>query len=254
MKKKIAYTNLLKEALFENTFQKGAMDVKGPMLDPILGYDGGGELPTHKDAASILERYYFNENDNRVSVKEHEDNDIDEVPPKEDNKLKSIKKQIEKEITTESDNKDFDTIEVNEDCGCNSVNEDTVEESVIQKLISEMESDDNEDEDEDEEIMEESNRVVGDTGAGTQAAGTGDDDDTLLDRKDSTNEDLSMFLEMDEEDNEEDKNLDVDKATNEGLEQPSKNEEEELEEAFSIFKEEIEKDEVDEIDTDEITV
>ena len=57
-KKRVSYQKLLKEAIAEYDTTK-TVDVKGPMLDPILSYAGGGELPTHKDAASILERYYF---------------------------------------------------------------------------------------------------------------------------------------------------------------------------------------------------
>ena len=60
MTKKVSYQNLLKQAISEYDTSKN-VEVKGPMLDPILSYDGGGELPTYKDAASILERYYFNE-------------------------------------------------------------------------------------------------------------------------------------------------------------------------------------------------
>jgi len=60
MTKKVSYQNLLKQAIAEYDTSKN-VEVKGPMLDPILSYDGGGELPTYKDAASILERYYFNE-------------------------------------------------------------------------------------------------------------------------------------------------------------------------------------------------
>jgi hypothetical protein len=60
MSKKVSYQNLLKQAIAEYDTSKN-VEVKGPMLDPILSYDGGGELPTYKDAASILERYYFNE-------------------------------------------------------------------------------------------------------------------------------------------------------------------------------------------------
>jgi hypothetical protein len=52
--------SLLKEAISEYD-TSDTVDVKGPMLDPILSWDGDGELPTNKDAASILERYYFNE-------------------------------------------------------------------------------------------------------------------------------------------------------------------------------------------------
>jgi hypothetical protein len=52
--------NLLKEAISEFDTSDN-LEVKGPMLDPIIAWDGGGEIPTYKDAASILERYYFNE-------------------------------------------------------------------------------------------------------------------------------------------------------------------------------------------------
>jgi len=61
MSKKVQYSNMLKQALNEWDTSK-TVDVKGPMLDDILSYDGGEHLKTHKDAASILERYYFNEN------------------------------------------------------------------------------------------------------------------------------------------------------------------------------------------------
>lgn len=58
---KKSYMSLLKEAIAEFDTSDN-VEVKGPMLDPILSWDGDGELPVYKDAASILERYYFNEN------------------------------------------------------------------------------------------------------------------------------------------------------------------------------------------------
>ncbi len=70
-KKKKTYQELLKENLAEFDTTK-TVDVKGPMLDPILGYEGDGELPTYKDAASVLERYYFGE-----KRSEHEINEVD---------------------------------------------------------------------------------------------------------------------------------------------------------------------------------
>jgi hypothetical protein len=66
--KKVSYKNLLKQALSEYDTSK-TVQVKGPMLDPILSWDGDGEIPVYKDAASILERYYFNEGrDDGVTV------------------------------------------------------------------------------------------------------------------------------------------------------------------------------------------
>ena len=64
MSKKQSYMNLLKEAISEFDTSDN-LEVKGPMLDPIISWDGGGEIPTYKDAASILERYYFNEDQER---------------------------------------------------------------------------------------------------------------------------------------------------------------------------------------------
>ena len=61
---KKSYMSLLKEAIAEFD-TSDTVDVKGPMLDPILSWDGDGELPVYKDAASILERYYFNEDDDK---------------------------------------------------------------------------------------------------------------------------------------------------------------------------------------------
>jgi hypothetical protein len=62
------------------------VDVKGPMLDPILGYEGDGELPTYKDAASVLERYYFGE-----KRSEHEISEMDYENDKGDSSGKSMK-------------------------------------------------------------------------------------------------------------------------------------------------------------------
>ena len=59
--RKVSYKNLLKQEISEYDTSK-TVQVKGPMLDPILSWDGDGEIPIYKDAASILERYYFNEN------------------------------------------------------------------------------------------------------------------------------------------------------------------------------------------------
>jgi hypothetical protein len=69
-KKRVSYQNLLKQAIAEYDTSNN-LQVKGPMLDPILSWDGGGELPTYKDAASILERYYFDQDaDKGVEVSE----------------------------------------------------------------------------------------------------------------------------------------------------------------------------------------
>jgi hypothetical protein len=85
MSKKVSYKNLLKQAISEYDTSK-TVQVKGPMLDPILSWDGDGELPIYKDAASILERYYFNENaEEPVMVSGlEEDDDLQEMEYNED--------------------------------------------------------------------------------------------------------------------------------------------------------------------------
>jgi len=95
--RKVSYMSLLKEAISEfDTSDK--VDVKGPFLDPILGYDGGGELPTHKDAASILERYYFKEGSDEGVQVEHKDDVMPEEAPAQDAAVGGLKKKIEKAV------------------------------------------------------------------------------------------------------------------------------------------------------------
>ena len=246
MSKKVSYIELLKEAIQEFDTSK-TVDVKGPMVDPILKYDGGGELPTYKDAASILERYYFNKDDDRkVSVIEHEDNEIDEVPPSEDSGVAGEKKDIEKEITEQEE---ADTEEDEEkDSEMEEVEE--IENAVIENMIKEMEEE-------------------GDEGEGTEAAGTGDAEKEIPPRNDETNESDCFdcgLSEGDEEGDEgdeegdegdEDKELDVDEELEEGMGPvgtPADSEDEgdeELEEAFNFFKEQIEEDDEEEDDEEE---
>lgn len=110
-KKRVSYQKLLKEAISEYDTTK-TVDVKGPMLDPILSYAGGGELPTHKDAASILERYYFKEEeDGGVEINdkgedgkgmEHAEGTGTEQAGTDDKGIAGAKKDAEKEIAKES--------------------------------------------------------------------------------------------------------------------------------------------------------
>lgn len=76
--RKVSYKNLLKEAISEFDTSK-TVEVKGPMLDPILSWDGDGELPIYKDAASILERYYFDdETSDHISVDDLNESEYNE--------------------------------------------------------------------------------------------------------------------------------------------------------------------------------
>ena len=181
--KKVSYKNLLKEAISEFDTSK-TVEVKGPMLDPVLSWDGGGEIPTHKDAASILERYYFNEDqDETVEIEEGEYND-DGKPDSGasmknakgagteqagtsdgamDKREEEIAKEQEEVATEQDEKKDEEEEEkaaeaapeeeVKED---EEVTED-IENAVIEKLIAEMEEEDEEEKPEEgaeEEVKE----------------------------------------------------------------------------------------------------
>lgn len=247
---KKSYMSLLKEAIAEFDTSK-TVDVKGPMLDPILSWRGDGEVPTHKDAASILERYYFNEKmDRKVSTLESDfENDMgtdlkgksmdhaegagtEQAGTDDADTMAGIKKDIEEDITEAEDMKnDGDDDEDDKD-------EMAMENAIIEKLIAEME-DENEDEEDEKETVKEEKEAKGPeehaTGAGTEQAGTGDAEGQIPDRKDihdelvkpkhyTENEQIEEALaqlEMElmeadtDEDEDEDKDLDVDKKMNE---------------------------------------
>jgi len=220
--------SLLKEAIAEFDTSDN-LEVKGPMLDPILSWDGGGELPVYKDAASILERYYFNEkNDKGVTVMDEGSeleassqndkgsasgeamkhtkgtgteqagtSDAATVLASKDEKAKDIAKEEVQVEQDDEEEKDEEKEEVSEDL--------EMENSIIEKLIAEMED---EDKDEDEEKVETEAEVMNYTGdgpkteapkekkasgeedtkgAGTNQAGTGGDEKQLPDRKDKHN-------------------------------------------------------------------
>jgi hypothetical protein len=270
--KKVSYVSLLKEAIQEFDTSKN-VDVKGPMLDPILSYDGNGELPTSKDAGSILERYYYNEeNDSGISVSEIDKthpNDIDEAPGKQDSDVKKIKDQIEDEVTEaelsgqansmaqDAGSNDVPDVDMPDEDELDDLKEETeastLENEIITKLIEEME----------EEITEDEELIEGEfEGEGTEAAGKPKDkaSDKVPDRKDDVdvNEMVDNMIEAEEEDLDVDKELEVDDTEEEDVnevappldagpanpgtknKEEEEDEEKELEEAFKIFKEEIE--------------
>lgn len=261
--KKISYVKLLKEAIADFDMSK-TVDVKGPMLDPILSYKGDGELPTHKDAASILERYYFKEehdSDIKVPVFEKEgpdnkvggdkdpiDNDIDEVP---DENIEKTKKEIEKAVTEqdketppeekeeEEEEKEEEEVEEEEkgakpkedELEIEVKEEDTkiesIENSIIEKLIEEME----------EEIIDENAEGEDTEGEGTKAAGAGDAEEEIPDRKDEVDVkgEAAEFSNL-----EKDILKDVKEGSGLGPIEPDKKDQDSVEEAFKIFKDEIE--------------
>jgi hypothetical protein len=118
--KKVSYANLLKEALSDYTDTPKNVDTVGPFLDPILSYKGDGEIPTHKDAASILERYYFEQEQDKgvtVSLDEEEsvvNKDIVTVGkdkaalPEEPEEVKKSKDDIEDAMAMEAEEMDME--------------------------------------------------------------------------------------------------------------------------------------------------
>ena len=142
MNKRVNYMELLKESVADRGHDTTkSVDVKGPFLDPILGYDGGGELPTHKDASSILERYYFNQDaDKGVDVNTEpieEDASIRQVGD-DKGALKDVPEDVDKskkDAAKATELKEDEIIEEDE------LLEDDVENAVIERLIAEMEED-----------------------------------------------------------------------------------------------------------------
>lgn len=157
---KRSYKELLKESIVQEYDTSKTADVKGPMLDAILSYSGDGELPTHQDAASILERYYYGEGEDKgVSVMEAPQNEIPEVPA--DN-LTKAKGDIEDEV--ESTKPDGDSKAVLVKAGPEDIKEtkeaiveEDLENTVLERLIAELEEQedmDDEPKDDDEKEME----------------------------------------------------------------------------------------------------
>ncbi len=241
--KKVSYTKLLQEAMADFDTTK-TVDVSGPMTKQIIGYKGDGELKTTSDAASILERFYFKQEDeggvsvigedDRTDFAEPDRNDVSDVP---DKNISKTKKDIEKAVkegddsdededkdkavkegddSDEAEDKDKEEKDVNE----SDLSE--AEEAVIEKLISEMEEDEGEDEDE-------------------------EDKDKKIDESVKEQDE-----ELDVDDEGTDTEVEVDEMGPVG--NPKNADEDDLSEAYKIFREEIETDDVDDIDSDDIKV
>ena len=98
--KKSTYISVLKESLMEADTTKTS-DILGPMVEPILGYDGNGELKTHKSAADILKKYYFEgEGNEGESVVEVNDPDTVTSGEKDQKEIDGVKKRVEDIITS----------------------------------------------------------------------------------------------------------------------------------------------------------
>jgi hypothetical protein len=186
--KKVSYKNLLKQAISEFDTSK-TVEIKGPMLDPILSWDGDGELPIYKDAASILERYYFNEDtDDQVTV-----DDLEEMEYNEDGT--EAKTDAEKHGEGTGTNQ----AGTSDASGIRGMEKDQ-EQDIAKEMRSVFENDDKDEDDEDkdeedkdEEEMEEALRMFF----------SEQDDDTGHEEPDG--------------DEDEDEDLDVDKGMKEGV-------------------------------------
>jgi len=157
---KRSYKELLKESIIKEFDTSKTADVKGPMLDAILSYTGDGELPTHQDAASILERYYYGEDEDKgINIMEAPQNEIPEVP--EDN-LNKAKDDIEDEVEPTKTVGDSSAVLIKsgpEDIEeSEAIVEEDLENTVLERLISELDEQeelgDEPEEDTDEEEME----------------------------------------------------------------------------------------------------
>jgi hypothetical protein len=189
---KKSYMSLLKEAIAEFDTSDN-LEVKGPMLDPILSWDGDGEIPVYKDAASILERYYFNEDQEKSintldesdyendkgsskgdSMKNAEGAGTEQAGTSDSDTVLGGKKEKAKDIAKEAEEMadDDDAEEVEEKAlGKEAVKnkkyteEDLeMENAIIEKLIAEMEDDDDDDDEKGEEEGMEEAEVMSYTG------------------------------------------------------------------------------------------
>ncbi len=208
---KKSYMSLLKEAIAEFDTSDN-VEVKGPMLDPILSWDGDGELPIYKDAASILERYYFNENAEEAvktldeadyendkgdskgeSMKDAEGAGTEQAGTSKSDTIAGGKAEKEKEIAKEAEEVDVDA-DADEAGDEEEVEESTdIENAIIEKLIAEMEEDLDEADltytgkGPKEEMPKEKKATDSEEdteGAGTEQAGTGTAAGQVPDRKD----------------------------------------------------------------------
>ena len=216
---KVPYKKLLTEAISEFDTSKTS-EVKGPFLDPILSWDGGGELPTNKpvDAGSILERYYFKEKaDEGVNVGEADYSGKDDTEATSYEVADEVKGKST-DHTMGAGTEQAGTHEAGHDKAEKREEEiakedydltEDLENSIIEKIISEMEEEDvSEAEDKFEGVSKNAKKDPDDKfegvakdqqmpdekemkdpeehsmGAGTPQAGTGDMEGEVPDRKD----------------------------------------------------------------------
>lgn len=232
-KKKVSYTDLLKEAVssYGNAEYDTSktVDAKGPFVDGILSYKGDGELTTYKDASSILERYYF-DNDEGIEPL-HEVHDPEPAGASDGENIDKEKKDIEQKVTEQEEDKEDEEEEEEEEKEGQQESEDLTEteKSIVEKLVEEMEE---EDSDEDKEETSEAVKQ-------NEPAGAGDNEKFIPEAEDKDEE---------SEEGEDEEELDVDKELEEWgtgiLEEEDKDNDEEEEKEEK--EEEEEEEEVEE--------
>ena len=146
-KKKDSYMELLKKVVAE--YDAGVLDVKGPMLEPIVNYRGDGEMETHKDAATILERYYYREQMETPinTVPEEQKNEVvtGETPDPVATTAGDMKQDIvEQEVTLDEKDEGGTEAKPSDETGQAAVSDlekelTTAESAILEKLIAEME-------------------------------------------------------------------------------------------------------------------
>lgn len=249
------YKELLKESILKEFDTSKNVDVKGPMLDAILSYSGSGELPTHQDASSILERYYYGEKmDRGVEIHEAEkiENEISEVPK---DSIEATKNDIEDEVGGD------ETADKRE-LGGDAIEEDIeIENTVIEKLIAEMDDDsEKKDEDEDEDGDEgkelDVDKKLNETGSGGALPGFKTSTGHRLGTGGNVSTDLEeafqLFQEQVEDEDEDD---DEDEEKEENLKESEEKEDEDDDEDEDLKESELfeaeEKDDDDDEDEDD---
>ena len=212
MRKKVSYQQLLKEAIAEFDTSK-TVDVKGPMLEPILAWKGDGELATHRDAASILERYYFNEQkDDDIEIEGQEQENVDNQKHANGEGTEQAGTSPAGDDIDKTKDKVKDKIE-----GSENVEDETevIENAVLEKLIAEME----EEEEEEKTVNEQEEKSEEE-----------EEEEKLDIDKEVEEAVLGPLNKEKEEEEEETKNEEEEKS------------EEEIEEVFKLFQEAIESD------------
>lgn len=259
MVKKPSYVDLLKEQIALREYDIKDFGYKGPMTEPIISYDGEGEMETNQTITDLLDKYYLKEKKDERIIEQGEGGEAGEEPEQneivtgeEPDDIDATMDDFEDEILEgEDEDEAFDPDDVNE----------ALESAIIERLIKEMEEEVGPDKEIEPEKDEETKQ------AGTDFATEKDIDKVL--------EEIELELALAEQDEEkaeggeeekveggeekkeeggEEEKLDVDKEVktehHRGLGPISYQKVENLEESFRIFLEQLE-DEIEKSDKEE---